>query len=100
MAMRSYFEDPPQAQGNWWNNLSKFTILFQKWLDGDYSPTISTGGMTIPENDEQVFSYYFATDNISTIVYKKDGAVVATQVFEYVGGGVADGDRISRITLS
>lgn len=98
--MQSLFQDPPQAQGNWAVNLSKMAVLFYQWMNGDISPTISSGGMTLPQNDEQIFSYYFATDNISTIVYKEGGVVVATQVFEYVGGGVADGDRISRITLS
>lgn len=100
MAMRSYFDDPPQAQGNWWNNLSKFTILFQKWLDGEYSPTISTGGATIPENDEQIMTYYGSTNNLANIVYKKDGAVVATQTFEYKNGAAADDDLITRITLT
>lgn len=100
MAMRSYFEDPPQAQGNWWNNLSKFTILFQRWMDGEFSPTISTGGQTIPENDEQLIQYFGSSNNISNIIYKKDGATVATQTFEYRNGGVADDDDVIRITLT
>lgn len=97
---QSLFENPPQAQGNWEVNLSKMAVLFWQWMNGDISPSISPGGMTIPQNDEQILTYYGATNNVANIVYKENGAVVATQTFEYVGGGAADDDNISRITLT
>jgi hypothetical protein len=97
---QSLFDSPPQAQGNWEVNLSKMAVLFWQWMNGDISPSISPGGMNIPQNDEQLISYIAATNNISNIVYKEDGAVVATQVFEYRNGGVADDDDVIRITIS
>lgn len=100
MAVQSLFDSPPQAQGNWTTNVSKMAVLFWQWMNGDISPTFSPGGMTIPQNDEQVFDYYFASDNIAHIYYKEGGTLVATQTFEYLGGGVSDGDKITRITLT
>lgn len=100
MAVQSLFQDPPQAQGYWQVNMSKMAVLFWQWVTGQVTPVVSTGGMDIPSNDEQVFTYYFATNNVANIIYKKAGATVATQVFEYAGGGVANDDRVTRITIS
>lgn len=76
------------------------SVLFWQWLNGEYSPTISTGGQTIPENDEQVFSYYGSTNNIANIIYKKAGGTVATQTFEYKNAAAANDDLVTRITLT
>lgn len=96
---QSLWQDPPQAQGNFYNNVSKACVLFWQWLNGEYSPTISTGGQTIPENDEQILTYVAATNNIQNITYYKAGVQVAQQTFEYKNLGVADDDLIVRITL-
>lgn len=56
--------------------------------------------MTIPPNDEMVFTYFGATTNVQTITYKLNGSTVATQTFTYVNGGVADDDLVASITLS
>jgi len=61
------------------------------------------GGMVIPNNDYQAFTYYGSTNNIQTIVYKtggSSGTTVATQTFTYVGGGASDDDDVASITLS
>jgi hypothetical protein len=97
---QSLFQDLPQAQGYWTTNVSKMAVLFGQWMEGNISPTLSPGGMTIPQNDEQVISYVSSTNNISNIVYKEAGVVVATQTFEYRNLGVADDDDIVRITLT
>lgn len=95
----SDFQDPPQAQGYWTTNVSKMAVLFWKWMNGQVTPVVSSGGMSVPANDEQVFTYYGATNNVANIVYKQAGTQVAHQTFEYVGAGAADDDDVSRITL-
>ncbi len=40
-------------------------------------------GFQIPEYDELLLSYYGTTNNISTVVYKKISAVVATLTLTY-----------------
>lgn len=100
MAVQSLFQDPPQAGGNWTTNVSKMAVLFWQWMNGDISPTFSPGGMTIPQNDEQLLSYYGNTNNLANIVFKEAGTVVATQTFEYKNSAAADDDLIVRITLT
>lgn len=97
---QSLFQDLPQAQGNWQVNMSKMAVLFGQWMQGDLSPSLAPSGMAVPANDEQILEYYGSSNNVSNIIYKQGGQVVATQTFEYVGGGVADDDNISRITLT
>lgn len=98
--MQSLFENPPQAQGNWTVNVSKACVLFYQWLNGDITPPSSSGGMVIPQNDEQVWAYFTGTNNVETITFKLNGATVATQTFAYLNGGVADDDLVTSITLS
>lgn len=96
----SFFQDPPQAQGNWQVNMSKMAVLFGQWMTGQISPAISPSGMAIPANDEQLFSYYGGTNNVANIIYKSSGQTVATQTFEYRGAGAANDDDVTRITLT
>lgn len=100
---QSLFQDPPQAQGNWQVNMSKMAVLFGQWMRGEIAPSTtssSAGGMNIPPNDEMVLDYYGSTNNLQSITFKLNGATVATQSFEYIGGGASDDDEVSRITLT
>ncbi len=97
---QSDFESPPQAEGYWTTNISKMAVLFGKWMSGSIAPPSSSGGMTIPPNDEQLLSYFGSTNNLANIVYKQAGSIVATQSFEYKNLAVANDDLIVRITLT
>ncbi len=63
-------------------------------------PISTSGSFAIPPFNSQEFTYYGATNNIQTITYKQDGAVVAVQTFTYVGGGGSDDDNVLTITLA
>jgi CHASE3 domain sensor protein len=55
-------------------------------LDGvnEISTAISSfQGFQIPEYDELALTYYGATNNIATVLYKKTGATVATLTLTY-----------------
>ena len=55
-------------------------------LDGVNTISTEIGnlqGFQIPEYDELSVTYYGATNNISTVVYKKASAVVATLTLTY-----------------
>ena len=55
-------------------------------LDGVSSIETSIAGLQgfqIPEYDELALTYYGATNNIATVVYKKTSAVVATLTLTY-----------------
>jgi len=52
-------------------------------LDGVENIANSIQGFQIPEYDELVLTYYGATNNIATVVYKKASVVVATLTLTY-----------------
>jgi len=52
-------------------------------LDGVESIANSIQGFQIPEYDELALTYYGATNNIATVVYKKASVVVATLTLTY-----------------
>jgi hypothetical protein len=52
-------------------------------LDGVENISNSIQGFQIPEYDELSLTYYGATNNIATVVYKKASAVVATLTLTY-----------------
>jgi hypothetical protein len=64
----------------------------------------NVGGFDIPDYDHLTLTYVGSTNNISTAVYRTDGAsgtIVGTLTFAYVGGTPVDDDaRISTITRS
>lgn len=99
--MGSEYANPyPQAQDQWQTALQKMAVLYGKWASGAITVPGSGSGMVVPENDEQVFAYYAATNNVQTITYKQGGQQVAVQNFEYRNGGVADDDDITRIAMT
>jgi hypothetical protein len=58
-------------------------------------------GFQIPEYDELSISYYGATNNVSTVVYKKIGDVVATLTLEYaVQPPVSNDANIVKVSIS
>jgi len=63
---------------------------------------VAPGGSSfaIPSYDSQAFTYFGATNNIQTQVFKSGGTTVATLTFTYVGGGASDDDLILTITQS
>lgn len=71
--------------------------LLRKITENTYQSAGSVSGFQIPPFDEIELSYYGSTNNISTVSYKKDGNVVKVLYITYVGGGVADNDRIATV---
>lgn len=68
--------------------------------DGSLVPA---GQLAVPAYDYMALTYYGATNNIQTQVFKSGGAsgtTVATITYTYVNSAVADDDRIASITLS
>lgn len=58
-------------------------------------------GFAIPEYDEIDISYYGTTNNISTVVYSKDGSPVATLTLTYsVQPPIANDANLVNVTLS
>lgn len=72
----------------------------------DSATAISTAvsnlqGFQIPEYDELSISYYGVTNNISTVVYKKLGDVVATLTLEYaIQPPVSNDANIVKVSIS
>ena len=52
-------------------------------LDGVSNIANSIQGFQIPEYDELALTYYGSTNNIATVVYKKDSSAVATLTLTY-----------------
>lgn len=101
--MGAVYENPfPQAAptDTFQTAVQKAAVLFGQYLSGSITPPSGGSGMVVPENDEQVFSYFGATNNVQTITYKLGGSTVATQTFTYVGGGAADDDDVASIVLT
>ena len=71
--------------------------LLRKITENTYQGSLSGQGFQIPPFDEIDINYYGSTNNISQVVYKKDGNNVKVLTLTYVGGGVADNDRIASI---
>lgn len=57
-------------------------------------------GFQIPQYDDIELTYYGSTNNVETVVYKNDGATVATLTLTYVGGGAADNDNVESVVRS
>ena len=65
------------------------------------SAITSLKGFQIPEYDELALTYYGATNNIATVVYKKTGATVATLTLTYsVQPPVANDAKLTGVTIS
>lgn len=55
----------------------------------------------LPYNaDQQLISYYTGTNNVYTIVYKKNGTTLKTRTFTYLNGGSADNDLLTGVSDS
>jgi hypothetical protein len=52
-------------------------------LDGVSNIANSIQGFQIPEYDELALTYYGSTNNIATVIYKKDSSAVATLTLTY-----------------
>ena len=58
-------------------------------------------GFQIPEYDEISLSYFGSTNNLSTVVYKKLGATVASLSFEYaVQPPTANDANLIKVSIS
>lgn len=72
--------------------------MLQKLLQANRAASFS-----IPAFDYQEFTYFGATNNIQTQVFKSGGSggtTVATLTYAYAGGGAANDDLITSITQS
>lgn len=62
------------------NSDGGLVVAVENTLDGGSS------GLDIPTHDRIEFTNVGSTNNIDTVVYKKNNAVVATLTFSYFGG--------------
>lgn len=61
----------------------------------------SLQGFQIPEYDQLDLTYYGATNNIATVVYKKSGSTVATLTLTYsVQPPTTDDAKLVSVTIS
>jgi len=66
-----------------------------------YESLKEIAGFEIPAYDEISISYYGSTNNISTVVYKKDSVVVATLTLTYsVQPPVSNDANLVKVTIS
>lgn len=78
------------------------TAKYRHLVLGDISNIAqSIQGFQIPEFDSLELSYYGATNNISTVVYKSAGATVATLNLEYsVQPPTANDANLVKVSIS
>lgn len=76
-----------------WSTAEAFCELVLAKLGGGGSFVISTF-------DSQTFSYFGATNNVETVVYKLGATTVAILTFTYVGGGASNDDNVATIVQS
>lgn len=70
-------------------------------LDGVESISNSIQGFQIPEYDELTLTYYGATNNVATVVYKKASNTVATLTLEYsVQPPTANDANLVKVSIS
>ena len=65
--------------------------------------TSRTPGFVIPAYDYTALTYFGSTNNVQTVVFKTGGSggtTVATLTLAYAGGGAANDDRLTSVTLS
>lgn len=77
--------------------------IWYQLYNGNTGGGASNNGIAIPASDYVGYTYYGATNNIHTAVYKtggSGGATVATLTFTYVGNGVSNDDNVSSVTKS
>lgn len=80
---------------------AKFRHLVLDGVNTLSSEISSLQGFQIPEYDELSLTYYGSTNNISTVVYKKDGAAVATLTLEYsVQPPTANDANLVKVSIS
>jgi|LakMenE18May11ns_1017448.scaffolds.fasta_scaffold9402524_2 hypothetical protein len=72
--------------------------LLRKITENTYQTAGSVSSFPIPPFDEVDITYYGSTNNIYQVFYKNGGSSVKTLTLTYVGGAVADNDRLSNIS--
>lgn len=79
-----------------------FTDLTQDQQNYDiYTAIANLQGFQVPEYDEIDITYYGTTNNISTVVYSKDGSPVATLTLTYqVQPPTANDANLVNVTIS
>lgn len=95
----SEFQQPYPTAEDFWNiAITKMAILFGKSFQGTGGFATSTpgaGAQPAPPGFSRVYSYFGATNNLQTITYQQDAAVIGKVTFTYIAGGVADDDDIA-----
>lgn len=80
---------------------AKFRHLVLEGANDITSAITSLQGFQIPEYDELALTYYGSTNNIATVVYKKDAATVATLTLTYsVQPPTTDDAKLTGVTIS
>lgn len=80
---------------------AKFRHLVLDGVNTLSSEISSLQGFQIPEYDELSLTYYGSTNNIATVVYKKDSSTVATLTLEYsVQPPTANDANLVKVSIS
>jgi hypothetical protein len=80
---------------------AKFRHLVLEGANEISTAVSSLQGFQIPEYDELTLTYYGATNNIATVLYKKTGAIVSTLTLTYsVQPPIADDEKLVGVIIS
>ena len=78
-----------------------FRHLVLDGVDNINTAINNLSGFSIPEYDELALTYYGATNNIATVVYKKSSVIVATLTLTYaVQPPVANDANLVKVVIS
>jgi hypothetical protein len=80
---------------------AKYRHLVLDGVDSVSTAIANLQGFQIPEYDELALTYYGSTNNIATVVYKKDSSAVATLTLEYsVQPPTSNDANLVKVTIS
>ena len=80
---------------------AKFRHLVLDGVSNIEATLNNINGFSIPEYDEISIAYYGTTNNISSVVYKKDSVVVATLTLLYsVQPPITNDANLVKVTVS
>ena len=80
---------------------AKFRHLVLDGVESISTTLTNIQGFQIPEYDELSLTYYGSTNNIQTVVYKKDSTTVATLTLTYsVQPPVSNDANLVNVTIS
>ena len=80
---------------------AKYRHLVLEGVNAISTELVNLQGFQIPEYDELALTYYGATNNIATVVYKNASSVVATLTLTYaVQPPISNDANLVKVTIS